>query len=156
MQTVHFTAGETILNQGEEGNTAFLIVDGGVDVIVGDGANARTVGSLEAGDVFGEMSLLDPGPRSATVKATADTECVVATYDEFIATMKEDPERAVVFMQTLVRRLRHMNELMAAMGPGKRRLVDVLRDWQKSLEASESELTEEDKRHYYATMYLGI
>ena len=66
----------------------------------------RRVGTLGAGDVFGEMSLIEPGPRSATVKAVTDTECLVTTYDEFIASSQADPKRAVEFMKTLVRRLR--------------------------------------------------
>ena len=77
MQTVKFNAGDTILSEGEDGDTAFLIVSGSVEVSVGEGARAKTVGTLIAGDVFGEMSLIEPGPRSATVKAVTDTECLV-------------------------------------------------------------------------------
>ena len=106
MQTVKFNAGDTILSEGEAGDTAFLIVAGSVEVSIGEGAKAKSVGTLDAGDVFGEMSLIEPGPRSATVRAVTDTECLVTTYDEFIASSQADPERAVEFMKTLVRRLR--------------------------------------------------
>lgn len=147
MKTVFFNAGETILSQGEDGDTAFLIINGSVDVIVGEGTKARGVGTLEAGDVFGEMSLIEPGPRSATVKAVADAECLVTSYDEFIASIKNDPERAVVFMRTLVRRLRHMNELLASMDPSKRGLRELLRDWQGSYEDAEKAREIVDKMH---------
>ena len=70
-------AGDTILTQGEEGNTAFLIVAGAVEISIGAGTGARVVDTLNAGDVFGEMSLIEPGPRSATVTAVVDTECIV-------------------------------------------------------------------------------
>ena len=63
------------------------------------------------------MSLIDPGPRSATVKALADTECFVTTYDAFLASAQTDPERTVELMQTLVRRLRKMNERMTRVSP---------------------------------------
>ena len=156
MHSVKFDAGDTILTEGEDGNTAFLIVDGTVEVIVGDGAKAKTVGTLDAGDVFGEMSLLEPGPRSATVRAVTDTECVVTSYDEFISSIQDNPERAVEFMKTLVRRLRHMNELMASMDPRKRRLGDIFRDWQTAAQLNDANMSEDDRRHYYATMYLGM
>ena len=118
MQTVEFKAGETIIAEGEAGETAFLIISGSVEVSIGIGANAKSIGTLAAGDVFGEMSLIDPGPRSATVKAVTDTECFVTTYNEFISAAQADPERAFEFMKTLVRRLRQMNERMAQMNPG--------------------------------------
>jgi alkyl hydroperoxide reductase subunit AhpC/uncharacterized protein (DUF924 family) len=118
MQTVKFNAGDTILSQGEDGDTAFLIIAGSVEVSIGEGAKVKSIGTLDAGDVFGEMSLIEPGPRSATVKAVTDTECFVTTYDEFIAPAQADPERAVELMKTLVRRLRRTNERIAGMNPG--------------------------------------
>jgi alkyl hydroperoxide reductase subunit AhpC/uncharacterized protein (DUF924 family) len=118
MQTVKFGAGDTILSEGEAGSTAFLIKTGSVEVSIGAGAQTKIVGTLSAGTAFGEMSLIDPGPRSATVKAVTDTECLVTTYDEFIASSQANPERAVEFMKPLVRRLRQMNERMAKMNPG--------------------------------------
>lgn len=133
MQTVTFKAGDTILSEGEEGDSAFLIVSGSVEVVIGEGSKAKAVGTLAAGEVFGEMALIEPGPRSATVRAVTDTECVTTSYDEFIASIQDDPERAVVFMKTLVRRLRQMNELLMA-ASGKRGLREMLRDWQKSFE----------------------
>src|SRR5205807_8037724 len=51
---------------------SFLIVSGSVEVTIGEGTKAKFVGTLDAGDVFGEMSLIDPGPRSATVKAVTE------------------------------------------------------------------------------------
>ena len=113
MQTVKLRAGDTIISEGEDGNTAFLIVSGSVQVSVGKETKAKTVATLTAGDVFGEMSLIEPGPRSATVKAVTDAECVATTYDEFIPLMQNDPQRAITFMGSLVRKLREMNNLLS-------------------------------------------
>jgi CRP-like cAMP-binding protein len=156
MRTVKFKAGDTILSEGEAGDTAFLIVTGSVEVSIGEGAKARNVGTLDAGGVFGEMSLIDPGPRSATVKALADTECVVTTYDEFIASIQSNPERAVEFMRTLVRRLRQMNERMVSMSPGRRGLRDVLRDWQRSFELGDGAAVGQDDRERISMMFLPM
>jgi CRP/FNR family transcriptional regulator, cyclic AMP receptor protein len=133
MNAVAFKAGDTIISEGEEGDTAFFIINGSVDVIIGQGAKARTVGTLQEGEVFGEMSLIEPGPRSATIRATTDVECLATSYEDFIATIEDNPERAVGFMKTLVRRLRQMNELMENADPGKRGLRAMVHDWQKSV-----------------------
>ena len=117
MQIARFNAGATILSEGEAGDTAFLIASGSVEVSIGKGAKARSLGVLTAGDVFGEMSLIEPGPRSATVKAVTDTECFVTSYEAFVSSAQTDPERAVQLMKTLVRRLRQMNERMARIDP---------------------------------------
>lgn len=124
MQTVSFRAGDTILTEGEEGDTAFLISSGQVEVSIGAGAAARTVGTLGAGEVFGEISLIEPGPRSATVRALADTECVVTTYDDFMASAQADAGSAITLMKTLVRRQRQTNDHLASMNPGIRHRVE--------------------------------
>jgi CRP-like cAMP-binding protein len=62
MKSVSFKAGDTILSEGADGNTAFLIVSGAVEVTIGSGRDAKTVGNLQTGEVFGEMSLIEPGP----------------------------------------------------------------------------------------------
>src|SRR5690242_5666363 len=92
VRTLRFRAGETILTEGEAGDTAFVILSGSVGVSVGKAGNARVLGTLEAGEVFGEMSLIEPGPRSATVRAVTDVECVATSYDSFLATAQSDPE----------------------------------------------------------------
>jgi CRP-like cAMP-binding protein len=140
MQSMTFKAGDTIISEGGEGNTAFLITSGSVEVSVGQGSKAKVLGTLEAGEVFGEMCLIEPGPRSATVKAVTDTECVATSYDEFIASIQESPERAVLFMKTLVRRLRQMNDRLASMDPGRRGIRAMFQDWQKSLQPVDGEL----------------
>jgi CRP/FNR family transcriptional regulator, cyclic AMP receptor protein len=132
MHNVSFKAGDTIIAEGDDGDTAFFIVSGSVEVIIGQGANARTVGTLQTGEVFGEMCLIEPGPRSATVRAATDAECLAASYAEFVAAIEENPARAVGFMKTLVRRLRLMNDLIESTGAGRRGFRGLLLDWQRS------------------------
>jgi CRP/FNR family transcriptional regulator, cyclic AMP receptor protein len=155
MQTIKFKAGDTILSEGEEGNTAFVVVDGSAEVTVGAGNRAKVVGTLKAGDIFGEMSLLEPGPRSATVKAVTDTECIVTTYDEFMASIHEHPERAVDFSKTLIRRLRQMNALMSSMDPHKRGLRERFSDWQKSVAPPDRDLSDEERLRRAEMMMMG-
>ena len=153
MHTVEFKAGETIIVEGEAGETAFLIISGSVEVSIGIAGKAKSIGTLVAGDVFGEMSLIDRGPRSATVKAVTDTECLVTAYNEFIDAAQADPGHAFEFMKTLVRRLRQMNDRMAQMSPGTdqqvQRYLQVIiagLDGQDSLSGAEMEALHRELR----------
>src|ERR1700684_3637649 len=116
MQKVAFKAGETIILEGDEGDTAFFIVSGAVDVAVGR-ANPKIVGRLQTGGCVGGRPLIEPGPPPATVTAACDTECLAASYQDFISAIEENPERAVGFMKTLVRRLRKMKDSLECRGP---------------------------------------
>jgi CRP-like cAMP-binding protein len=145
MDAVQFKAGDVILSEGEDGDSAYMIVNGSVEIIIGEGAKARTVATLNDGDVFGEMCLIEPGPRSATVRAATDTSCAVMSYDDFVASMRDNPELAMEFMKTLVLRLRKMNELMESLDPEKRSLLNVFRNWLTTMDAAEDDLSEDER-----------
>jgi len=113
MKRVEFRAGSNIVNQGEDGHTGYLIVSGSVLVHSGQDEQARTLRTLGAGEVFGEMCLIEPGPRSASVTAITNTECIVTSYDEFLPALQNDPERSLMFMKSLVRRIRDINNLIS-------------------------------------------
>jgi CRP-like cAMP-binding protein len=134
MQSVGFKAGDAIIREGDEGDTAFFIVSGSVEVLVG--AGGRRVGTLETGEVFGEMCLIEPGPRSATIIAMTDVACLETSYDEFTTSIEDYPERALAFMKVLVRRLRQMNELLEKIDPNRRGLRGLVRDCQKAVAPS--------------------
>jgi CRP-like cAMP-binding protein len=110
MQTITFKAGDTIVREGDEGDTGFLITTGSVEVLIVE--VGRRVGTLDAGEVFGELCLIDPGPRSATVRALTDVECLETSYEEFLKSIEERPGQALAFMKTLVQRLRQTNQLI--------------------------------------------
>ena len=82
--------------------------------------------------------LIDPGPRSATITAACDTECLAASYQDFVAAIEENPERAVGFMKTLVRRLRKMNELLECASPEGRGFRAMLLECQPSAGSPEA------------------
>lgn len=124
MQSVNFEAGDIILAEGEDGDTAYLISSGQVEVSIGQGAARKVVGTLGPGEVFGEMSLIEPGPRSATVKALTDTACIVTTYGEFMGAAQTDLNSAMALMKTLVRRQRQTSEHVASMNPGIRHRIE--------------------------------
>ena len=102
MQDRTFPEGHVIASEGESGVGFFLIEDGTAVVSVG-GETRRELGP---GDWFGEIALIDEGPRSATVTAGTDLRCRGMSAWEFRPFVQEHPEVAWPLLQALVRRLR--------------------------------------------------
>ena len=98
----HFAAGTTIFHKGDPGDYMYVVMEGEVDVIA-DGNYIRT---LNPGDIFGEMSLIDDAPRSADT--IARTNCVLAPVDErrFLFLVHETPMFALHMLGVMARRLR--------------------------------------------------
>jgi len=103
-----FGAGETIVKQGQGGEGFFIIISGKAEAVRerGDGETA-VVNVFGPTDFFGELALLDEeGVRTATIKTTQPTECLVLTRWDFLAVLKQDAEMAVDILQELARRFR--------------------------------------------------
>lgn len=110
-----YKKGETIMKEGEQAVAFFVIVEGGVDVIQSAGTKKqRVLGSLRSGEAFGEMALLDGGPRVATVKAVDDTTCLVLSRWDFVAELRTNPQMAVAMLPVLSKRLREVEAQLAA------------------------------------------
>ena len=78
-----FAGGEEIFRMGDRGRNAYIIERGRVEVsVTRDGENV-IIAELGKGEIFGEMSMIDDAPRSATVTATEDTEVVVIQRSRF-------------------------------------------------------------------------
>jgi CRP-like cAMP-binding protein len=108
-----FKAGEYLAKQNEIGAELFLISDGLVEVTVRERAMPRVVVNLGAGQITGEMSLVDRGPRSATVRAVHDTVVQVIQHDEFQALCQRNTHIGYLVMLNLAAdlsfKLRHRN-----------------------------------------------
>ena len=94
--------GVVIAREGEPGVGLFVIVDGTAEVTIGGSKKA----SLGPGDFFGEIALLDGGPRTATVTATSDIQMLGLTEWVFRGLMQEHPSIAVKTLQQMAARLR--------------------------------------------------
>ena len=102
-------SGEVIIKEGDQAAGFFVISSGSVEVVQdADGTNPERLAQLGPGEFFGEMALFEGFPRSATVRATEDTECLAMTRWDFTAEMKNHPEIAVSMVPVLVRRLREV------------------------------------------------
>jgi CRP-like cAMP-binding protein len=102
---VAFKPGQAIFKEGEQGEVMFILVEGTVDVLVGD----KLVGTFEPIESFGEMAVIDPGPRSATVVAKTHCRLGAVNQKRFKFLAQNKPEFAFHVMRMLVERMRWMD-----------------------------------------------
>lgn len=95
-------AGTTVIRQGDHGDAFFLLLSGQVTV-ERDGA---TVGELGPGQWFGELALLDPAPRAATITVQSDAELAVLGTRMFRVLLRELPALAAALLASLARQAR--------------------------------------------------
>ena len=103
-ETFDAPPGMPLARVGEAGNQFFLILDGNARVDVSPEKHV----SLRPGDFFGEMSLLDGEPRSATVKAETDVRVLVISRVNFWQLLREVPELTQKMLVNLTRRIREL------------------------------------------------
>lgn len=104
--TQSFAAGATIFSAGDPGTAMYVVVEGEVDLLIGD----RLVETLGPGEPFGEMALIEHAPRVATARAR--TACRLAAVPEkrFLFMVQQTPFFSLQIMRAMAERLRRMNE----------------------------------------------
>jgi CRP/FNR family transcriptional regulator, cyclic AMP receptor protein len=102
VKDIDHPAGTVIAREGDPGVGLFIIAEGTTDVTIGGRRKAK----LGPGDFFGEIALLDGGPRTATVIATTDVKLLGLTEWVFRGLMLEHPPIAVKALQAMASRLR--------------------------------------------------
>jgi CRP-like cAMP-binding protein len=111
-----YPASAVIFREGEPGDSLHVIVSGRVRIVVSSGAgDEATVAVLGPGDCFGELSLLDGLPRSASAVASIATRTFVVTRDAFVAWLNDRPSAGLAIMETLSLRLRRTDQALADM-----------------------------------------
>lgn len=103
-EEIEHPAGENIVVEGKSGAGFHLILDGSASVNKG----GREVTVLAGGDYFGEMSLIDGGPRSATVTATTPVRTLSIASWEFMPILEKHPGIAAKMLLEMVRRVRRL------------------------------------------------
>ena len=105
-EEINVGAGQVIVDQGQTGRQAFVIISGTARVQ----RNGRTISEVGPGSIIGELSLLDHGPRTATV--ISDTECTLLVLDQrhFRSVLETVPALLVRLLATLSMRIRDLDK----------------------------------------------
>jgi len=106
ISTRQFEAGEVIFRENEIGETAYVIEQGRVEVLKKLDGKTVHLAYIGAGEPFGEMSMIDEKPRSATIVAVENTIARELHRDDFVQNLQTDPEVAMSLLKVLFERLR--------------------------------------------------
>jgi CRP-like cAMP-binding protein len=109
---VEHSMGDIIFSEGEIGNDMFILQAGTVELIKTIAGETKVLATLEKGDFFGEMSVLEDLPRTATARAKTDIEVVRINGATFDTMLKSNTEIAVRMMRKLSRRVREVTAML--------------------------------------------
>lgn len=108
-----YSSGDTIVREGERDAQHMVVITAGEGQVLRDG---RQVATVSAGDVVGEMALVDGMPRSASVVAATEVAAIVLYRTAFIKLIDEIPEITLRLLAALSKRLRDSDERAATLG----------------------------------------
>lgn len=109
-----YTRGEAVFTEGEQGDTLFIVLSGKVKIgrRAADGRE-NMLSVMGPSDMFGELSLFDPGPRTATATVVTDARLASLAHSSLRPWIKDRPEISEQLLRVLARRLRRTNDALA-------------------------------------------
>lgn len=115
LEEVEFQAGEVIFRRGDPGAAVFIVASGQVQIFVEDTTGSRIVfETAKVGDFFGELSLLDGDPRSASAQAIEPTRTLRVDREDLQMLFRRHPDAAMDVLAIIGRRLREADKLLGA------------------------------------------
>jgi uncharacterized membrane protein len=106
-------AGNALFQAGDPGDSLFIVRLGQIELFIKDTAGQKIVlHTAEAGDMFGELAMLDSGSRTATALALTDTELLVLDRDDLVLLFQRKPEAALHMLASLTSLTRKADELL--------------------------------------------
>jgi uncharacterized membrane protein len=106
-------AGHTLFQAGDPGDSLFIVRLGEIELFIKDTAGQKIIlTTAEAGDMFGELAMLDTGPRTATALALTDSEVLVLDRDDLVLLFQRKPEAALHMLAALSGLTRKADELL--------------------------------------------
>ena len=111
MDTVKIAKGSILFKEGDDGEHLYVIIDGKLKLGTASGDGRENLLSiLGPGEMFGELSLFDPGPRTSTATAVTDAKLLSLSHEKVIPWLKQNPEVSLQLLTRLSQRLRRTNE----------------------------------------------
>ncbi|HEX7405022.1 MAG TPA: Crp/Fnr family transcriptional regulator [Candidatus Nanopelagicaceae bacterium] len=113
MENVRLNKGAVLFSEGDEGDHLYVIVEGKLKLGTSSGDGRENLLSvLGPGEMFGELSLFDPGPRTATATAVTDVRLLSLGHDKVAPWITQHPQVALELLARLAQRLRRTNEVV--------------------------------------------
>ena len=103
-----YNRGQDLFLQGDPGDAAYVILEGAVDIILGEGEDELVVNHLERNELVGDMALLSTKPRSATVRAATDVVVLELKKELFLELLEGSPHVAAHIARVMSDRLYNM------------------------------------------------
>lgn len=110
-----YSSGEQVVRQGDEGNCMYVVQAGKLEVIREEHDGQVRVNVMNAGDIFGEMSIFEREVRSASVRALGEARVLTVDKKTFLRRIQEDPALAFNLVKIMSRRIRLLSEEVASM-----------------------------------------
>ena len=111
MDSVKIAKGSILFKEGDDGEHLYVIIDGKLKLGTSSGDGRENLLSiLGPGEMFGELSLFDPGPRTSTATAVTDAKLLSLSHEKVIPWLKQHPEVSLQLLTRLSQRLRRTNE----------------------------------------------
>jgi CRP-like cAMP-binding protein len=104
-ESLTYRAGELLFDQGDEGDSAFVVIDGSASVLINIGGEKKEVAVIGSKQIFGEMAVLCDIPRTAAIGAKSDLEVLRIDRDAFLKLLSEFTEVSLQVMRFLAARL---------------------------------------------------
>ena len=125
-----FKSGESVFAQGDKGSSMYVVLSGAVQIFLpGTGDEQRVVlKDARTGEYFGELSLFDDKPRSASVEAVVDTTLLELTREEFGDHLSKSKNAAMAILAEMAERLRETNAMLS-----QRAARDVVKEIEENL-----------------------
>ena len=109
----HVTAGDALFHAGDPGDALFIVQSGEIELFIKDTAGQKIVLATPShGDMFGELAMLDSGPRTATAVALQDSDILVLDRDDLVLLFQKKPESALHMLAALSSLTRKADELL--------------------------------------------
>jgi CRP/FNR family transcriptional regulator, cyclic AMP receptor protein len=106
-----FAKGETIINQGDEADLVYTLIEGSADALC-DGIK---VGEIHQNEIFGALAVFTRQPRIASVVASSDCTVMTVGKEDFIRLIYEQPQLSVGLIEEMAAKINHLNNQLLAL-----------------------------------------
>ncbi len=114
MTAIKVSKGNTLFKEGAEGDRLYIVLEGKIKLgTTSIDGRENLLSILGPGEMFGELSLFDPEPRTATATAVTDSKLLALAHDQVIGLVTRHPQASLELLRRLAQRLRKSNEILA-------------------------------------------